>query len=72
MQADLLSEIDEFLAETGMGESRFGLLAARNSRLMERLRQGVTPKGKPVLVRPETERQIREFIAIRRRSSEAA
>lgn len=66
MQHDLLSEIDDFLAESGMGDSRFGLLAARNARLMERLRQGVTPKGKPVLIRPETERQIRAFIAERR------
>lgn len=66
MQHDLLTQIDEFLAETGMGDSRFGLLAARNARLMERLRQGVTPKGKPVLIRPETEQQIRQFMEERR------
>lgn len=66
MQHDLLTEIDGFLAETGMGDARFGFLAARNSRLMERLRQGVTPKGKPVLIRPETEEQIRQFMAERR------
>lgn len=71
MQTDLLSEIDEFLSESGMGDARFGLLAARNSRLMERLRQGVTPKGKPVLIRPETERQIRQFIAARRNGAAA-
>lgn len=66
MANDLLTQIDEFLVETGMGDARFGLLAARNSRLMERLRQGVTPKGKPVLIRPETEQQIRQFMETRR------
>lgn len=69
MEAHLITEIDKFLAETGMGEYRFGLLAAKNGRLVERLRQGTTPKGKPVLVRPETEQQVRAFIAERRAGS---
>jgi len=60
----LLSEIDDFLRETGMGEYRFGLRAVRNGRLVERLRAGTTPeKGKPVWVRPETEEAIRKFMA---------
>lgn len=56
-----------------MGEYRFGYLAARNGRLIERLRAGATPKtGKPVLVRPETERQIRDFMAVERAKRVAA
>lgn len=63
MSNTLLSEIEQFLAETKMGEYRFGLRAARNGRLVERLRAGTTPeKGKPVLVRPETEAAIRAFM----------
>lgn len=67
MTDTLLTEIEAFLVETGMGEYRFGLKAARNGRLVERLRQGTTPeKGKPVWVRPETERQVRDFMAVER------
>lgn len=66
MRQNLLSEIDGFLADTGMGEYRFGLLAARNGRLVERLRTGVTPKGKPVRIWPETEMQIRAFMMAER------
>lgn len=63
----LLSDIDAFLAETGMGEYRFGYLAARNGRLVERLRAGTTPeRGKPVWIRPETEQQVRDFMAVER------
>lgn len=63
MSNTLLSEIEQFLAETKMGEYRFGLRAARNGRLVERLRAGTTPeKGKPVWVRPETEAAIRAFM----------
>lgn len=64
MADTLLSDIEQFLSETGMGEYRFGLRAARNGRLVERLRAGTTPeKGKPVWVRPETEQTIRDFMA---------
>jgi len=68
MSNDLLTEIDKFLAETGMGEHRFGLLAANNGRLVERLR---TPRqnGQPSRVWPETEEQVRSFIASRRAAS---
>lgn len=73
MIENLLSDIEAFLAETGMGEYRFGLRAARNGRLVERLRSGTTPeKGKPVWVRPETERQIRDFMAAERARREMA
>lgn len=66
MNQSLLSEIDAFLAETGMGEYRFGLKAVRNGRLIERLRAGVTSTGKTVIVRPETERAVRDFMAVER------
>jgi len=73
MQRTLLTEILEFLAETGMGEYRFGLLAVRNGRLLAQLRK-VRKNGRPARVWPETESKIREFIAAerRRRSREAA
>lgn len=66
MTKQLLKDIEEFLAETGMGEFRFGLLAARNGRLVERLRAGKTPGGKPILVRPETEEAVRAFMEEKR------
>ncbi len=64
MYAKLLSDIDEFLELTGMTEYRFGILAARNGRLLERLRAGKR-------MWPETEALIRGFmIAERRRLAE--
>lgn len=73
MRTDLLSEIERFLTETGMGEYRFGLAAVKNGRLVERLRAGRTPGGKPVRIWPETEMQIRAFmVAERQRRREAA
>lgn len=62
MPTTLLSEIDAFLSETGMAEYRFGFLAVKNGRLVERLRAGTTPEGRPVRIWPETEQQIRKFI----------
>lgn len=59
MKTDLLSEIDKFLAAEGIGEHRFGILAASNGRLVERLRSG----GR---IWPETEQQVRAFISSRR------
>lgn len=72
MRTNLLSDIDAFLADTGMGEYRFGLLAAKNGRLVERLRAGTTPKGKPVRIWPETEMQIRAFMMAERQKRVAA
>lgn len=63
MQTKLLSDIDAFLSETGMGEYRFGLLAVRNGRLMERLRSG----GR---IWPETEAEIRAYMISTRRAKE--
>ncbi|OLS51323.1 hypothetical protein BV392_04455 [Rhodovulum sulfidophilum] len=52
----LLSDIDSFLENTGMGASYFGKRAVGNSELVSRLRCG----GR---VWPETERKIRSFMA---------
>lgn len=59
MRTALLIEIDEFLSATGLSEYTFGWLAARNGRLVERLRAGRR-------IWPETEVQIREFIVSER------
>lgn len=73
MSTNLLSDIEAFLRETGMDGYRFGLLAVKNGRLVERLRKGQTPKGKPVRIWPETETQVRAFmIAQRRQKADAA
>lgn len=59
MNAKLLSEIDRFLAAEGIGEHRFGILAASNGRLVERLRSG----GR---IWPETAARVRDFMEARR------
>ncbi|PJN94412.1 hypothetical protein CNY89_14670 [Amaricoccus sp. HAR-UPW-R2A-40] len=59
MHQNLITEIDEFLAETGLSGYRFGLLAAKNGRLVDRLKGG----GR---VWPETEAQVLGFIRQRR------
>lgn len=45
-----------------MGDYRFGILAVKNGRLVDRLRIGVTPGGKPLRIWPETEMQVRAFM----------
>jgi len=72
MNASLLSEIDAFLRETGMSEYRFGFLAVRNGRLVERLRAQTTARGRPARVWPDTEDRIREFIATERKLRRSA
>ena len=52
----LVEDIDAFLAETGMGASYFGKVAAKNSEVVARLKTG----GR---VWPETETAIRDFMA---------
>ncbi|MEY1555301.1 hypothetical protein AB3Y40_06665 [Yoonia sp. R2331] len=54
-QTTLIDAVETFLAESGMGETYFGKLAARNSELVKRLRSG----GR---VWPETEAEVRDFI----------
>jgi len=66
----LLSDIEGFLAETGMSEATFCRLAG-NGRLMDRLRH-VGKRGKPGRLWPETERQIRDLMAVERAKRVAA
>lgn len=72
MNETLLTEIDHFLNETGMAAYRFGFLAVKNGRLVERLRAGVTPHGKTVRLWPETVKQIRAFIRSERAKRQRA
>lgn len=73
MSTNLLTDIEAFLSQTGMGAFRFGLLAANNGRLVERLRAGKTAKkGRPVFVSPETERRVRDFMAVERAKRQVA
>lgn len=60
MRNDLLSEIEDFLRSENIGEHRFGILAASNGRLVERLRSGRR-------IWPDTEEKVRRFIKDRRR-----
>ncbi len=65
MQSTLLSDIEAFLAKTGMSPFQFGFKAIKNGRLVERLRAG----GR---VWPETEAHIRAFMIAARRTSKVA
>ncbi len=51
---DAVKEIEDFLARTGMKESRLGLLACANPRAVERVRDGSA--------RVETLRALVEFV----------
>lgn len=55
MRNTLLIDIDAFCRETGLTEYRFGWLAVKNGRLVERLRGG----GR---VWPETDAKVRAFM----------
>lgn len=61
----LLTEIDAFLAETGMGVAYFGKRAAGNSELVPRLRSGRR-------CWPETADKVRAFIKASRKARAAA
>jgi hypothetical protein len=61
----LLTDIEAFLEETGMGPSYFGKRAVGNSELVERLRSGRR-------VWPDTEAKIREFMLSFRASPKEA
>ena len=55
MANPLLTEIEAFLEETGMGPSYFGVRAVRNSLLVKRLGEGKK-------IWPDTEMKVRAFI----------
>lgn len=57
----ILTEIDAFLSDTGMGASYFGKKAVGNSEVVARLRAG----GR---IWPETRDKLRTFIHAKRRS----
>lgn len=59
MDNDLLSEIREFLSQTGMGPSYFGKAACGNSEVVRRLAGGKT-------VTLATAAKLRAFMASRR------
>lgn len=59
MRKPLLPDIEKFLREYGIGDHRFGILAAKNGRLVERLRDGRR-------IWPETEDKVREFLIAER------
>lgn len=69
MNGDLISDIREFLGETGMGSSYFGKAACGNSEVVGRLENGRT-------ITLETAEKIRAFMkerrSVRKRSVEAA
>ena len=55
----LLSDVTDFLAETGMGASYFGKISSGNSELVSRLKRG----GR---VWPDTEKKVRSFMRSQR------
>ncbi len=65
MNKDLLTLIEEYLAETKRSPHRFGFAAVRNGRLVERLRE-----GKPILT--TTEQKVRAYLAEQRKRRSAA
>lgn len=60
MRKTLLTQLEEFAAETGLGEHRVGILVARNGRIFDRIRAG----GR---IWPETEARIRLNLEIERK-----
>lgn len=70
MSTNLLSEIEEFRAETGMGVKAFCRVFG-NGRLIDRLREAER-LGKRPRIWPETEIQVRAFIMAERQKRVAA
>lgn len=56
MQPSLLTDIETFMADTGLSAHRTGILLARNGKLIDRLKAG----GR---IWPETEALIRKNLA---------
>lgn len=59
MASDLLSEIHDFLAETGMGPSYLGKQAVGNSEIVKRLEAGRT-------IQLDTAEKLRAFMRAKR------
>lgn len=62
--ADLLREIDEYLAHTGMAQTTFGRLAVNDGKFVGRLRTGKRAW-------PETHERVRQFIQDHRQGAPA-
>ena len=62
MTNTLLADIEVCRARLGLGKHRFGILAAKNGRLIERL-EACARRGRSPRIAPETEEEIRGFIA---------
>lgn len=62
MSKSLLTEIEAFMSDYGLSAYRFGILAAKNGRLVDRLRAGRR-------IWPETEVEIRAFMMSKRRAA---
>lgn len=60
MSTDLLTEIQSFLSDTGMGPSYFGKASCGNSELVKRLEERRR-------VWPETEMKVRAFMMVERK-----
>ena len=60
----LIDEIEQFKAETGLGDYRVGYNAVKNGRLVERLRAGKR-------VWPETEKLVRDYMRAERKRRKA-
>lgn len=58
----LLTEIERYMRLNKIGPHRFGILAVKNGRLVERLRAGRR-------IWPDTEQQIRDFMRSNSRSA---
>lgn len=65
MKRDLITDIEKFMKANGIGPHRFGILAVKNGRLVERLRAGRR-------IWPETEQQIRDFMRAHSASERAS
>lgn len=61
----LLSEVNDFLSETGMGPSYFGKAASGNSELVRRLRDGRS-------IRLDTADRVRAFMKEKRKQAVSA
>jgi len=55
----ILSEIESFIRDTGMGEAYFGQVAVGNSKLLPRLREGRS-------IQIDTAERVRAFIQTKR------
>lgn len=61
MEKSLLTDIEQFIASTGMAESTFGREALGDWKLIDELRG--KGRSRPRRLWPETEAKVRDFMA---------